>query len=275
MSDTVKLWIKKQLDALTHVKGCTFSQPDTISAPARPADITVHLWSGVKAYVHLVNAPLPARSLRKILDGATRIGIGSLFLVDFDLLPAQAETVTENAWFMAFYALHNGRLLAYQLQEDKPILREIYFQQVGSTRDYQVQYGKDIAIAQFRCYRTSIKNGLKGDWLIADFGAAQPRERSYEQYWTRPNFDFRQTPGFETPPANGTGKAVHKPRLIVCYEMLGVRYGASREDVKAAFRRLAFEVHPDVSTLPKHEAEARFKTLSEAYEFIKNAQGWT
>ena len=56
--------------------------------------------------------------------------------------------------------------------------------------------------------------------------------------------------------------------------LLGVATSASREEVKAVFRKLAFEVHPDVSTLPKPEAEARFKLWSEAYAFIKTANRW-
>jgi molecular chaperone DnaJ len=50
---------------------------------------------------------------------------------------------------------------------------------------------------------------------------------------------------------------------------------ATRDEVKAAFRRMAFELHPDVSDLPRHVAEERFKMLSEAYEYIKTTRGWS
>ena len=56
------------------------------------------------------------------------------------------------------------------------------------------------------------------------------------------------------------------------YKQLGLPSGASDEEVKAAFRRLAREYHPDVSDLPKEEAELRFNRLYEAYAFIKSSQ---
>jgi molecular chaperone DnaJ len=54
------------------------------------------------------------------------------------------------------------------------------------------------------------------------------------------------------------------------YELLGLARGASEQDVKKAFRRLAREHHPDVSSDP--EAEVRFREITEAYEVLSNAE---
>jgi molecular chaperone DnaJ len=54
------------------------------------------------------------------------------------------------------------------------------------------------------------------------------------------------------------------------YELLGVPRGASDQEIKKAFRRLARELHPDVSDHP--EADARFREVSEAYEVLSNAE---
>jgi len=54
------------------------------------------------------------------------------------------------------------------------------------------------------------------------------------------------------------------------YELLGVDRGASESDIKKAFRRLARELHPDVSDAP--DAEARFKEVVEAYEVLSKAE---
>ena len=51
------------------------------------------------------------------------------------------------------------------------------------------------------------------------------------------------------------------------YEVLGVSKGASEDDIKKAYRRLARKHHPDVNPGDK-EAEARFKELSEAYAVL-------
>jgi molecular chaperone DnaJ len=52
------------------------------------------------------------------------------------------------------------------------------------------------------------------------------------------------------------------------YEVLGVSRNADKAQIKSAFRRLAREYHPDVSTHP--DAEARFKEINEAYEVLSD-----
>src|SRR5213075_1343610 len=54
------------------------------------------------------------------------------------------------------------------------------------------------------------------------------------------------------------------------YELLGVTRDAGADEIKRAFRRLARELHPDVSEAP--DAEERFKEIVEAYEVLSNAE---
>lgn len=54
------------------------------------------------------------------------------------------------------------------------------------------------------------------------------------------------------------------------YEVLGVARGASAEDIKKAYRRLAMKYHPDRNADDK-DAEARFKEAKEAYEVLTDA----
>src|SRR5947207_13178966 len=54
------------------------------------------------------------------------------------------------------------------------------------------------------------------------------------------------------------------------YELLGVTREASADDIKRAFRRLARELHPDVSEAP--DAEHRFREVVEAYEVLSNSE---
>lgn len=55
------------------------------------------------------------------------------------------------------------------------------------------------------------------------------------------------------------------------YDVLGVSRGASDREVKAAFRQLAKECHPDRCN-GDHKAEQRFKEINEAYEALKDPQ---
>jgi molecular chaperone DnaJ len=53
------------------------------------------------------------------------------------------------------------------------------------------------------------------------------------------------------------------------YETLGVDQGASEQEIKKAFRRLARELHPDVNSHDP-EAEEKFKQAAEAYEVLSD-----
>ncbi|ERN42764.1 DnaJ-class molecular chaperone with C-terminal Zn finger domain protein [Rubidibacter lacunae KORDI 51-2] len=55
------------------------------------------------------------------------------------------------------------------------------------------------------------------------------------------------------------------------YAVLGVGRGASDEDIKRAFRKLALKYHPDRNPGDK-QAENRFKEISEAYEVLSDAE---
>jgi molecular chaperone DnaJ len=54
------------------------------------------------------------------------------------------------------------------------------------------------------------------------------------------------------------------------YEILGVGRSASESDIKRAFRRLARELHPDVSA--EADADERFKEAVEAYEVLSKSE---
>ncbi|NLC33448.1 MAG: molecular chaperone DnaJ [Clostridiales bacterium] len=55
------------------------------------------------------------------------------------------------------------------------------------------------------------------------------------------------------------------------YEVLGVAKGASQDDIKKAYRKLAKESHPDLHPNDK-AAEDRFKELNEANEVLSDAE---
>lgn len=52
------------------------------------------------------------------------------------------------------------------------------------------------------------------------------------------------------------------------YEVLGIDRGASGDEVKKAYRKLARQYHPDVTKEDKELAEEKFKDISEAYEVL-------
>jgi curved DNA-binding protein len=55
------------------------------------------------------------------------------------------------------------------------------------------------------------------------------------------------------------------------YETLGVAKGASADDIKSAFRKLARKHHPDLAK-DKKAAEEKFKEINEAYEVLSDPE---
>ncbi len=55
------------------------------------------------------------------------------------------------------------------------------------------------------------------------------------------------------------------------YKILGLSRGASADDIKKAFRKLAREYHPDVAK-DKTKAEEKFKEINEAYEVLSDPE---
>ncbi|MGI2336786.1 MAG: molecular chaperone DnaJ [Dehalogenimonas sp.] len=53
------------------------------------------------------------------------------------------------------------------------------------------------------------------------------------------------------------------------YEVLGIARGASEDEIKKAFRKLAFQYHPDRNK--EADAEAKFKEINEAYSVLSDA----
>ncbi len=54
------------------------------------------------------------------------------------------------------------------------------------------------------------------------------------------------------------------------YEVLNVERGASQDEIKKAFRKLAFQYHPDRNKEP--DAEEKFKEISEAYAVLSDPE---
>ena len=60
--------------------------------------------------------------------------------------------------------------------------------------------------------------------------------------------------------------------MVDYYEILEISKDASENDIKKAYRKQALKWHPDKNPDNKEEAEAKFKSISEAYEVLSDKE---
>jgi hypothetical protein len=283
MAITFKDWLKQKFDKLISVQTTSLHSPY--------ADLVLHLWSGNRIHIHLIDQPVSIRALKKTLSDATQSGINIMFLVDVRLLPEDNARAQARDWMHALHTLCDDRIYAYRLVDDEPEVFQVHLEPIIHTSDHKTWYGPQIKFDSLRHSRKSIKlRSIKGDWLIADFGTPdfwknmefrsarvqQERAKRFNTHWQAWS-TFKTWGGHDEEEPPKQRQAASKPigdYLDQCYQLLGVEKGASQEEVKKAFRKWALLYHPDTSSLPAHEAEQKFKTLNAAFNYIKSANGW-
>jgi hypothetical protein len=293
MSETFRKWLKPQVDQLVTVQASTYSER---------ADLVIQLWSGVKIHVHLIQSVPKPRNLKRTLQDATGAGIGTIFVVAAGLLPPVGQRLELPEWMQSIHELTSDRIYAYALDQNaNPVIFQVHFEPVNGVNKVETTYGPMIKIERIRFFKTSVRSRtVRGDWLVADFvnpafwkthayreakARSDNARRNQRTYNT--NKDWFEWSAYQTWSGNYEehGRGSHdrhqstngalKAYLDICYERLGVENDADHQTVKRAFRKLALQLHPDVSNLPKAEAESRFKALTEAYEYIKTARRWS
>lgn len=287
---SIKRWLCDQFTALDSVRGCVLD---------READVVVYTWGGTIIHVHLLETLWKARQIKKVAGDNSRVGIGTLFLVNAKLVPRDGEKIEPDEGLLALHGFFKDKIYTFRVEAGVPRIGQVHFKSFGRSDEREVWYGPDIEIRSLPCYRVWVKapNSIKGEWLVANFGSdafwkhadytagrdafrrAQRQGYTRESTWSNASWNDGAGYGYQTddesPPSSANGHAPTKDtKLVRSYAQLGVTQGATSDEVKTAFRKLARELHPDVSTLPKDEAERRFKTLNEAYTYIKTTKGW-
>ncbi len=292
MTITVQRWLKEKILALDSIRAVTINRVEFIDQP----DLSAFTWSGSVIHIYLLREIIKSRLLKKIIHDNTRVGVGSLFLLRRDLAPDDGERLIPDETLVALHALFKDKIYTFSTENHQVKIGQLHFKSYGRGGDMETWYGPDVEIIHLPCYRIWVKNSrvIKGDWLIANFGTEtfwktadysagrsefrrQQRMNNSANFstgsWNQAGFGQNNTGYVEDEVPRQPNSSANR-RLVVSYQQLGVSQGVSYEELKSAFRKRARELHPDVSTLPKEEAENQFKLLNEAYIFIKTTHGW-
>lgn len=258
------LGLKSLFSGVSDVKQATAQVDSNLIFQSHSANLVVQTWMGSTLHVYYVGSIPKVRDLRNVLKDNSRTGIGTLFIVDAALLPAPSKDIELQEWQDALRSLSDGWI--YGLTEQHQ-LQQVHFNATPLADHFQCWHLTDFRIENVSVRRREIANGIKGEWYLGDIASqAFKRRINYERVNQRFHYETRSTPK--------ASHAAPRDEMSGYYALLGLDSSASEREVKAAFRRMAMNVHPDVSSLPRLEAERRIKELIQAYEAIKDQHGW-
>ena len=146
---------------------------------------------------------------------------------------------------------------------------ELFLTLVAEMLDHTLLPGADALGGDRSRAFFAILAAVEGEWRLLMPGqqADGPPEANlkYETYEEVVNKRRQQRFGPQSPPPAGGAQPRGAPAAAPdAWALLGVERGASKAEIKAAYRQKALELHPDVSALP--DATALFAAVAAAYE---------
>ncbi len=249
------------------VKSASVRHDASITSLNYEPDIVVETWMNSRLYTYIVDTPLKSRAIKATLNQNSKASIGSLFLVDLQLLPTDGFCGRIQAWQDDLRVLNVGAIHAYDLSQNELRLAQVNLDETTQRSQFVVWHTDDFPFDAVSVRRRECQTNIRGSWYVGDIASPQFKRRiSDERAQQRFHYRARQTQSAEMWSEN---------KISAAYLALEIEVGAGQEAVKEAFRKLAREYHPDVSQHEKTEAEQRFKEVKSAYDSIKSHRRWS
>lgn len=293
MPTTVSRWIRARFAVVPDVSSASIDPDPTVIFKSHRADVVVSTWMGARLYVYLIDKSPKLRDIKSLLRDNSRSGIGALFIVDRNLLPEAGSTVHLQDWWEALMLLNDTFIYTHYMQDDELHITQAHFEPVQGKDEFRVWYVPEFCVEKVNVRRKEVRTGnIRGTWHIGDIASPNYKRRVNDQranqrfhYRTKYTQEIPRDGRFKGASTNGKGDYRQRSngrtgylcdeKLEKYYKLLGVEHDSTETEIKQAFRKMALQVHPDVSALPRHEATRRIKELNQAYDYIKQFHNWT
>ncbi len=235
--------------------------PNVAAVPDEWEDVvSVLLTSGQELAIYFVDRFIDLDDILFTMNDNAARNVYTLYILEGGMFIPETNTpYLPNDWMLALLQLYGGKLYSYRVMDELVDIAPVYFQPLNDGL-YQVYYGDKIEITRLVAYRVELESP-RGQWYIADTEGphkrfappAQEGTTGYAQPFTDP-FTNQELP--LSPDLHASDP----------YAILGLRRGADRAMIKAAFRALARRYHPDLDST--QGAKARMQILNRAYRQI-------
>jgi hypothetical protein len=213
--------------------------------------ILVRLADGQQVSIHLIESIMPPYEVRSILSYNEANKAATLFILWADmLLPPDGHIIEVQEWELPLLAIYQNRIFAWETFGPEIFIFAVHYQPDG--RYYDIRYGETLNMRHMHTEtRQTYVPGFTGVWRVAAFADRHQQAHTAGEGGARVGNDGRSSA-----PLGGT--------LESFYVLLQVDAGASREDIKFAYRRLARKYHPDLNKSP--DATKQMQAINEAYQ---------
>ena len=266
MENIVAQWLASEFNNIQHVKVATTKKEKTSIFQNHDADFIVETWMNTRLYVYIIDKEMKSRTIKNTLKQNTSVSIGTLFVINQMLLPADGETAKLKDWQDDLRVLNGGAIYAYGLVDEELNITQVNFTETMHRNVFNCWHTTDFPLDTVSVRRRDFNSNIKGTWYIGDIASPQFKRRiNKERASQRFHYRTKRTqPVDDTPP----------DQLQAAYLALQIEVSAGQDVVKEAFRKMAREYHPDVTEHDKQEAEQRFKEIKSAYDRIKSNRRW-
>lgn len=266
MENAVAQWLELKFRQVQDVKFATTYMANNITHRNHQPDIRVETWMNSRLYIYVIDNEPKSRTIKGIIKQNTNASIGTQFIINSALLPADGATIKISDWQDDLRIMNHGAIYAYGIVDDELSMIQVNYNEADHRDEYTCWHSKDFPLDAVSVRRREYLTNIKGTWYIGDIASPQFKRRINEER-ARQRFHYRtkQTKEVNITPAD---------QINAAYIALQIEVGAGQKEVKDAFRKLAREYHPDVSDHDKNEAEERFKEVKEAYDKIKSHRRW-
>lgn len=188
--------------------------------------------------LYFIENTFPIAEIRRILKTNTAEQVYSLFILWCDLLlPYEGQVLRPPDWMFTLQALGGGKIFAFDTFGTESFVFPVFFDGDGPQRT--ARYGAEVDVDLISVQEVELTGGaLPGRWRMAQFAQTSSQHHQHQ---------FAQTG--QRPPD---------------YALLDIDPGATRIEIKSAYRRLAMRYHPDRNSSP--EAIDQMQAINSAYE---------
>ena len=154
MTVDIKRWLCDQFIAIDSVR----------TAKILGDLIAIHTWSGVVIYAYVLEEPTKARTIKRIVQENTRIGIGTLFIVSAEIVPDDGARIEPDEGGLGIARQAQDEALAVEAEPersaglDRPAVEEAPHAFGCERRGHEVQ------VAAAHASRSVVRQDLRVFW---------------------------------------------------------------------------------------------------------------